>query len=72
MSDTQKDAIILHLREIIRELEKEKKDLCKQLGLLYRPKNQPDRDGAGDDPNVGTGETKGGTGETKGGASDAM
>jgi len=65
MSDTQKDAIILHLREIIRELEQEKKDLCKQLGLLYRPKNQTDRDGAGDDPN-------GGTGETKGGASDAM
>jgi hypothetical protein len=58
MSDTQKDAIILHLREIIRELEQEKKDLCKQLGLLYRPKNQTDRDGAGDDPN--------------GGASDAM
>jgi len=65
MSDTQKDAIILHLREIIRELEQEKKDLCKQLGLLYRPKNQTDRDGAG-------GETNGGTGETKGGASDAM
>ena len=65
MSDTQKDVIILHLREIIRELEQEKKDLCKQLGLLYRPKNQADRDGAGGDPN-------GGTGETKGGASDAM
>jgi hypothetical protein len=65
MSDTQKDAIILHLREIIRELEQEKKDLCKQLGLLYRPKNQPERDGAGDD-------TNGGTGEIKGGGSDAM
>jgi len=59
MSDTQKDAIILHLREIIRELEKENKDLCKKLGLLYRPKNQTDRD-----------EPNGGTGETKGGASD--
>jgi len=72
MSDTQKDAIILHLREIIRELEKENKDLCKQLGLLYRPKNQTDRDGAGDDPNGGTGDPNGGTGETNGGASDAM
>ena len=48
MSDTQKDAIILHLREIIRELEKENKDLCKKLGLLYRPKYQPDRDGVGE------------------------
>ena len=67
MSDTQKDAIILHLREIIRELEQEKKDLCKQLGLLYRPKNQPERDGAGGDTN---GDTNGGTGETKGGAGD--
>jgi hypothetical protein len=73
MSDTQKDAIILHLREIIRELEQEKKYLYKRLGFIYRPKSQPEldgvaqseRDGAGDDPN-------GGTGETKGGASDAM
>jgi hypothetical protein len=59
MSDTQKDTIILHLREIIRELEKENKDLCKKLGLLYRPKNQPERD----EPNGGTGETKGGAGD---------
>lgn len=58
MSDTQKDAIILHLREIIRELEKENKDLCKQLGLLYKPKNQTERDGVG----VGVGETNGGAG----------
>lgn len=54
MSDTQKDAIILYLREIIRELEQEKKDLCKQLGLIYRPKNQVERNGAG--------ETNGGAG----------
>ena len=58
MSDTQKDAIILHLREIIRELEKENKDLCKKLGLLYRPKYQAECNGAG--------ETNGGVGETKG------
>ncbi len=57
MSDIQKDAIILYLREIICELEKENKELCKKLGLLYRPKYQPDRDGAG-------GETKGGAGDT--------
>lgn len=58
MSDTQKDAIILHLREIIRKLEKENKDLCKQLGLLYKPKNQTERDGVG--VGVSVGETNGG------------
>lgn len=57
MSDIQKDAIILYLREIICELEKENKELCKKLGLLYRPKYQPDRDGAGDEPNGGAGDT---------------
>ena len=63
MSDTEKDAIILYLREIIRELEKENKDLCKQLGLLYKPKNQTERDGAGE-TNGGAGETNGGAGST--------
>ena len=33
----KKDAIILHLRKIIRELEKENKELYKKLGLIYRP-----------------------------------
>ena len=63
MSDTEKDAIILYLREIIRELEKENKDLCKQLGLLYKTKNQTERDGAGE-TNGGAGETNGGAGST--------
>ena len=59
MSDTQKDTIILHLREIIRELEKENKDLCKKLGLLYRPKYQSERDGVGQPERDGVGEAVG-------------
>ena len=48
------DTIILHLREIIRELEKENKELYKKLGLIYRPvqsgsKGKDDgKDGDGD------------------------
>ena len=38
--DTDADAIILRLRDIIRELVKENKDLYKKLGLIYRPRIQ--------------------------------
>jgi hypothetical protein len=48
-----KDNIILRLQQIISELENENKELCKKLGLIYRPriqfggKNDP-KDGDGD------------------------
>ena len=48
-----KDNIILRLQQIICELENENKELCKKLGLIYRPriqfggKNDP-KDGDGD------------------------
>lgn len=38
--DTDADAIILRLRDIIRELVKENKELYKKLGLIYRPRIQ--------------------------------
>jgi hypothetical protein len=38
--DIDADAIILHLRDIIQELVKENKELCKKLGLLYKPRIQ--------------------------------
>jgi hypothetical protein len=38
--DTDADAIILRLRDIIRELVKENKELYKKLGLVYRPRIQ--------------------------------
>lgn len=53
-----KDNIILRLQQIISELENENKELCKKLGLIYRPriqfggKNDP-KDGDWDGGNNG-------------------
>jgi hypothetical protein len=53
-----KDNIILRLQQIISELENENKELCKKLGLIYRPriqfggKNDP-KDGDWDGSYVG-------------------
>ena len=49
--DIDADAIILYLRDIIQELENENKELCKKLGLIYRPRIQFE-----DDPKDGDGD----------------
>ena len=66
----KKDAIILHLRKIIRELEKENKELYKKLGLIYRPsqsgsKGKDDGDDGedGDDGDDGDARDTGGDGD---------
>jgi hypothetical protein len=51
-----KDNIILSLQQIISELENENKELCKKLGLIYRPRIQF---GGKNDPNDGDGEDNG-------------
>lgn len=51
-----KDNIILRLQQIISELENENKELCKKLGLIYRPRIQF---GGKNDPNDGDGEDNG-------------
>lgn len=53
-TDADTDAIILHLHDIIRELVKENKELCKKLGLIYKPRIQigdKGKDGGGDRDN---------------------
>ena len=48
-----KDNIILRLQQIISELENENKELCKKLGLIYRPRVQFEDE---DDPKDGDGD----------------
>ena len=55
-----KDNIILRLQQIISELENENKELCKKLGLIYRPRVQFEDE---DDPNDGDGDEDGDNGD---------
>lgn len=55
-----KDNIILRLQQIISELENENKELCKKLGLIYRPRVQFEDE---DDPNDGDEDEDGDNGD---------
>jgi hypothetical protein len=53
-----KDTIIMNLRKIICDLQKENKELYKKLGIFYRPQNQDDgKDGGKDDGKDGLANT---------------